>query len=74
MNATSKARGAVYIAGLLGSGAALWLAASGYAVYDPATGELDVLPFNVPDMVARVVSGGGNVLAAIALWRGWGRK
>ena len=74
MNAPSKARGLVYIAGIIGSGAALWLAASGHAVYDPATGDIDILPFNVPQLVTQAVSWIGNGLALIAVWRGWGRK
>lgn len=74
MNATSKARGGVYVLGLIGSGAALWLAATGHAVYDPATGDLDILPFNVPAFVAQAVSWAGNGLALIAVWRGWGAR
>ncbi len=74
MNATSKARGAVYFLGVIGSGAALWLAASGFATYDIATGELDILPFNVTQVVTQAVSWAGNGLALIAVWRGWKSK
>lgn len=74
MNTTSKARGAVYLIGLLGSGGALWLAATGHAVYDPATGDIDILPFNVPQLATQAVSWLGNGLALIAVWRGWGRR
>lgn len=74
MNTTSKARGAVYLLGLLGSGGALWLAATGHATYDPATGDLDILPFNVPQVITQAVSWIGNGVALLALWKGWGRK
>lgn len=71
MNTTSKARGAIYLLGVIGSGAALWLAASGFATYDIATGELDILPFNVTQVVTQAVSWAGNGLALIAVWKGW---
>ncbi len=71
MNTTSKARGAVYLLGVIGSGVALWLAASGFATYDIATGELDILPFNVTQVVTQAVSWAGNGLALIAVWKGW---
>jgi hypothetical protein len=73
MNTTTKARGLVYLLGLLGSGGALWLAATGAAVYDPLTGDLDILPFNVTDFITRAVSWAGNGLALLAVWRGWGK-
>ncbi len=71
MNTTSKARGAVYLLGAIFSGVALWLAANGFATYDIATGELDVLPFNVMQVVTQAVSWAGNVLALVAVWKGW---
>lgn len=74
MDNASRTRGVVYIAGFVGSGAALWLAASGHATYDIATGDLDILPFNVPQLVTQAISWAGNGLALIAVWRGWGRK
>ena len=74
MNNASKVRGLVYFLGLIGSGAALWLAASGFATYDISTGELDILPFNVTQVVTQTVSRMGNGLALLALWRGWRSK
>ena len=74
MDNASKTRSAVYFVGVLGSGAALWLAASGFATYDLATGELDILPFNVTQVVTQAVSWVGNGLALLAVWRGWGAR
>lgn len=74
MDTTTKARGAIYLLGLLGSGAALWLAATGHAAYDPATGDLDILPFNVPQLMTQAVSWFGNGLALLAVLRGWGKQ
>lgn len=68
-----KARLAVYLGGLLGTGAAV-AAALGWGTYDHATGLFDPPPIDVKALAAWVVSIGGNALAAFALWRGWGRK
>ena len=60
----------VYIAGL----AAGALALSGYATFDPQTWMLDIAPFNLREFVLTGVTTAGNALAAVAVWRGWGRK
>jgi hypothetical protein len=70
MNATSIARLVVYAAGL---GASL-LALAGYAQFDAATGELDILPFNISIVATWCVTAFSNALAGIALLRGWGKK
>lgn len=66
----SKGRGLLYIAGL---GAGI-LALAGYADFDSATWMLDIHPFNLREFVLTGVTTGGNALAAIAVWRGWGRR
>ncbi|MDI3335850.1 hypothetical protein QKW60_05495 [Defluviimonas aestuarii] len=74
MDNATKTRGLVYILGLAGSGVALWLAASGFATFDIATGELDIHPFNVTQVITQAVSWIGNGLALLAVWRGWGKR
>ncbi len=80
MNTSAKARQLVYILGLLLGGAATWAAVMGWGTYDPATGNFDLAPVHLPTVVEWIVSGGGwffslaaNALAALALWRGWGK-
>jgi hypothetical protein len=73
MDNLSKTRGVVYLLGLAGSGIALWLTASGHATYDFATGDLDILPFNVVQAVTQLVSWVGNGIAALAVYRRWGK-
>lgn len=74
MDNASKFRSLIYVAGILGSGAALWLTAHGYATYDSASGVLDIQPFNVAQVATQLVSWVGNGLALMAVWKGWGRK
>lgn len=66
----TKVRGFYYLIGI-GCGV---LALSGYATWDPETWVLDIHPFNVREVVMTAGTTFGNVLAAIAVWRGWGRK
>lgn len=73
MNGLSATRLAVYALGLAAGAGATWAAAQGLVTYDPQTGTLDVLPFNVNAAVASAVSAAANLLAGIALWRGWGK-
>ena len=58
---------ALYLAGLAAGG----LVMSGLATFDPATWELDILPFNVKDFALTAITMAGNALAAVAVWRGW---
>ena len=67
MNLT-KSRGLIYIAGI----AAGALALAGYADFDAETWMLDIHPFNLREFILTGVTTGGNALAAIAVWRGWG--
>lgn len=69
MNAASIARLVVYVAGL---GASL-LALAGYAQFDSATGELDILPFNISVVTTWGITAFSNALAGMALLRGWSK-
>lgn len=60
----------IYIIGLLAG----LLALAGYADFDPMTWELDIHPFDVREFVLTATTMAGNALAALAVWRGWGRK
>ena len=66
----TKSRGLLYIAGLV----AAFLALSGYADFDSATGAFDLHPINLYDALTTGLQTLGNGLAAIAVWKGWGRK
>ena len=66
----TKGRGLLYIAGL-GAGA---LALAGYADFDSATWTLDIHPFNLKEFLLTGMTTAGNALAALAVWRGWGKK
>ncbi len=66
----TKGRGLIYLAGL----ACGVLALSGYADFDRETWMLDIHPFNVKEFVLTAGTTVGNALAALAVWRGWGRK
>ncbi len=66
----TKGRGLLYIAGL----AAGALALAGYADFDAATWTLDIHPFNLKEFLLTGMTTAGNALAAIAVWRGWGKK
>lgn len=70
MNKATLSRGLIYIAGIGAGGLAL----AGLADFDPATFELDIHPFNVREAVLTAITTGGNILAGIAVWRGWGKK
>jgi hypothetical protein len=69
MNLAAFTRLAVYLAGL----AASLLALAGYAQYDHATGELDILPFNLSVVVTWAITAVSSALSATALLRGWGK-
>ena len=60
----------IYLAGLAAGGLAL----SGYATFDAQTWMLDIAPFNLREFILTSVTTAGNGLAALALWRKWGRK
>lgn len=64
------ARGLVYLACLGASGLAL----AGLAEFDPATGTLDIRPFNLYALTGSTGGVVSSVLASVALWRGWGRQ
>jgi hypothetical protein len=74
MNTASALRLVIYALGLLAGGAATWAAYQGWGTYDPATDTFDLAPFRVGEVVGMLVATVGNALAAIALWRGWGKK
>lgn len=60
----------IYLAGLAAGGLAL----SGYADFDTATWVLDIHPFNLREFLLTGTATIGNGLAALAVWKGWGRK
>ena len=61
----------IYIAGIAAGGLAL----AGYADFDTATWTLDIKPFNLREFILTGAATGGNVMASLAVWRGWrGRK
>lgn len=66
----TKGRGALYIAGLIAGGLAL----TGYADFDPETWTFDLHPINLKEAMTTGLQTIGNALAALAVWRGWGRK
>ena len=61
---------ALYIIGLGAGG----LAHAGYADFDPATWMLDIHPFDLREFVLTGAATIGNAVAALAVWKGWGRK
>ena len=69
MNA-SLIRGLIYLAGAGATGLSL----AQFGSFDTATMTFDLYPFRVDDAIRAAVSGGGNLLAMLAVWRGWGRK
>ena len=69
MNWTAS-RLVLYLAGL-GAGA---LALAGYADFDSATWTLDIHPFNLREFLLTGATTAGNIVASLAVWRGWGRK
>lgn len=60
----------LYLAGL-GAGA---LALAGYADFDSATWTLDIRPFNLREFLLTGVTTAGNIMASLAVWRGWGKR
>ena len=61
---------ALYLLGLGAGGLAL----SGYADFDPQTWMLDIHPFNLREFALTSITTAGNAVAALAVWKGWGRK
>ena len=70
MNATSTLRWMIYIGG---AGASI-LSIAQLGAWDAANLTFDLYPFRVDDLARALVSGGGNLLAALALLRGWGAR
>ena len=60
----------IYIVALLAGGLAL----AGYAEFNPETWMLDISPFDVREFTLTAATTVGNALAAVAAWRGWGRR
>jgi branched-subunit amino acid ABC-type transport system permease component len=69
----STARLTFYIGAAL-AGLAVMVSALGYADYDPATGLIDLHPFNVYSLAAIIAGPVASLLAAVALALGWGGK
>jgi len=69
----TNARIAVYIASALAL-AASFAAAMGFGSYDAETGMFDLHPFSVGLLATWVAGIASNVLAALAAFRGWGKK
>lgn len=70
IDARSKLRWLIYISGLAAGGLAL----AGYADFDPQTWMIDIRPFNLREFVLTGATTAGNALAAVAVWRQWGKK
>ena len=68
-----KLRFAAYLSGFLGIAATL-AATFGWGTYDQTTGLFDPPPIDVKGLAGFVIAGLGNVIAALAVMRGWGRK
>jgi hypothetical protein len=73
MNGMSKLRLFAYLVGAGLSIAAAMAASAGLGTYDPATGYFDPHPIPVEALATLIVTGLTNALAALALWRGWGK-
>lgn len=56
-----------------GAGASI-LSIMQFGSWDPVERMFDLYPFKVDDLARAMVSGGGNMLAAFALLRGWGAR
>jgi len=65
-----KTRALVYLVGLGAGGLAL----AGYADFNAETWMLDIHPFDVREFVLTGAATVGNFVAAVAVWKGWGRK
>lgn len=62
-----------YLTGLVGL-VGLLMAGMGWAEFDPATGAIDIAPFNAYALVAAIPTVIGMVIAPVALALGWGKK
>lgn len=71
MNFTNARFGVYIFAGL--AGIATIVAMAGYGTYDHATGMFDLHPIDVRAVAAYLGSILANGLAAIAVWRRWGK-
>ena len=70
MTGLASGRFILYLVAMASGGLAL----AGLADFDAATWTLDIRPFNVRDFVLTGGATAGNIMAAIAVWRKWGRK
>lgn len=70
MTAWTLGRGAIYLLGLAAGGLAL----AGYATFDAETWMLDISPFDLKKFVLTIAATVGNGVAALAVWKKWGRK
>lgn len=61
------ARMLMYLAGM----GAVGLSIAGYGTFDNETWMFDLYPFAVDNLVKSLVSGAGNLLALVALMKGW---
>lgn len=73
MTPTAKARLTTYATGFVGL-VGLILAGAGLAEFDPATGMIDLAPFNAYALIAAVPGVIATALAPLALIKGWGAK
>lgn len=71
MTAPAILRWLIYLGG---AGASL-LSIAQFGAWDAANMTFDLYPFRVDDLARAIMSGGANLLAAVAVLRGWrGRK
>lgn len=71
MTAPAILRWLIYLGG---AGASL-LSIAQFGAWDAANMTFDLYPFRVDDLARAIMSGGANLLAALAVLRGWrGRK
>ncbi|MDQ2067639.1 hypothetical protein Q9295_14775 [Xinfangfangia sp. CPCC 101601] len=70
MTKMTMSRGLFYLASLLAGGLAL----AGLADFDPASGMLDIRPFDLREFSLTLLATIGNALAALAVWKGWGGR
>jgi hypothetical protein len=72
VNAAAKARLTTYLTGLAGF-VGLALAGFGLADFDPATGVIDLAPFNAYTLIAAIPGALATIIAPVALLKGWGK-
>ena len=72
MYGLTKTRLTGYIVAAL-TGLATILTLLGWATFDRATGTVDISPFNVFAVAGLVAGPVASLVAALALWFGWGR-